>query len=330
MICKKTYNSIDLFKFIAAFLVVGIHTEPFSQIKILDMAFGSITRIAVPFFFAASAFFFYLKPVDFKRMLLYTKHIFLLYVIWYLIYLLAAVPQFIKNGNFGNEVLSSLQGFLFGYKHLWFLQALIIAMPLCFGLIRIFKNDGIVFAIAVSLLVFGLINSTYGNLFINYNFFGNIRNSNIFKLIGTRNGLFYAPVYIMIGKFFARKQFKVNLICSLFGVLGSFTSLVIEGFICVFVIKTTQTILWISVVPLTFFVFQFLLHISLRDRNVFLSMRKTSVIIYTLHPLIISLFAFIDKPFLRFVIVLIITTFFAFLLYKISMIPKYKLMKKLY
>ena len=55
---KEQINSaIDITKLIMAVLVIGIHTEPFHANVWLDRGFGIITRLCLPFFFVASAYF---------------------------------------------------------------------------------------------------------------------------------------------------------------------------------------------------------------------------------------------------------------------------------
>lgn len=76
--------TIDIMKFLMAILVVGIHTSPFSFKIWLDRGFGIITRLCVPFFFATSAYYFFLRERSLKSYLL---RILELYVIWSLIYL---------------------------------------------------------------------------------------------------------------------------------------------------------------------------------------------------------------------------------------------------
>ena len=59
----RYYGAVDWARFVAAMVIVGIHTEVFCQISLLDMGFGVISRLAVPLFFIISAFFFFSKPL---------------------------------------------------------------------------------------------------------------------------------------------------------------------------------------------------------------------------------------------------------------------------
>lgn len=58
---SSNHTFIDIFKFIAALLVVAIHTTPLEDISAKGNFYfeNMLCRIAVPFFFAASGFFFF-------------------------------------------------------------------------------------------------------------------------------------------------------------------------------------------------------------------------------------------------------------------------------
>lgn len=52
---SKTYNGLDLLKFIMALFVVMIHVKPNSHSEVLTMMFDPILSIAVPIFFVLSS-----------------------------------------------------------------------------------------------------------------------------------------------------------------------------------------------------------------------------------------------------------------------------------
>lgn len=99
-------QTIDVFKMLCAILIVSIHIRPFlSFSKTLDFFEGDIVaRIAVPFFYATSSFFFFGKILfseqrkiikckeNSLRLIKYLKRILLLYIIWSGIYLLWQIP----------------------------------------------------------------------------------------------------------------------------------------------------------------------------------------------------------------------------------------------
>ena len=56
---NESYSGIDYFRFIAALLIVAIHTSPLSSFSAMgDFIFTRIiARVAVPFFLVTSGFF---------------------------------------------------------------------------------------------------------------------------------------------------------------------------------------------------------------------------------------------------------------------------------
>lgn len=52
---SKTYNGLDLLKFIMALFVVMIHVKPNAHLEILTTVFNPILSIAVPIFFVLSS-----------------------------------------------------------------------------------------------------------------------------------------------------------------------------------------------------------------------------------------------------------------------------------
>lgn len=63
---KTTYNSMDVAKMAAAVFVVSIHSQPFTGLT-KDIVIDVFARLAVPFFFMASASLFFRKPADGNR-----------------------------------------------------------------------------------------------------------------------------------------------------------------------------------------------------------------------------------------------------------------------
>ena len=135
------YDSIDLTKFVLAFMVVLIHINPFSaEVNVVVMP---VLRLAVPLFFIISAFFFFTKVSvgkgatesdvvqAVKRAIGFTKRNLSLYFFWLAILI---VPVISLRGWFGHGILRGvfvlLQHFFFGSTFIasWYIMALIIAV----------------------------------------------------------------------------------------------------------------------------------------------------------------------------------------------------------
>lgn len=90
----RNYDAIDLMKFIAALLVVALHTDAFYDVNhtLYVMVCDGISRLAVPFFFIASAFFLYLPnrgggTLSKERSIKYIKRLAVLYASWFIVYI---------------------------------------------------------------------------------------------------------------------------------------------------------------------------------------------------------------------------------------------------
>lgn len=147
------YPNLDLTKLGCALFVVVIHTSPLENISDLGHFYleNVIARIAVPLFFAISGFLFFgkLGYVDgrvartrenFSRLIKTTRKNILLYVIWSVIYLSIILPEWYDVGWWGwAAVRDWLHSFLFigSYYHLWYLLALILAIPALYLLLTV-------------------------------------------------------------------------------------------------------------------------------------------------------------------------------------------------
>ena len=102
------YNSIDILKFIASFFVIMIHVSLFSDVNAYLSLFisGGISRLAVPLYFLASAFFFYKKSCLLSKeqqkasAIKYTRRMAVLYIGWFIITLPKTIyERIIYNGK---------------------------------------------------------------------------------------------------------------------------------------------------------------------------------------------------------------------------------------
>lgn len=132
----KRNEFIDMMRIIGCIMVICIHSNPLTKISgILNFAVCQIiSRIAVPFFFVASGYFFAQKlySKDNNRNEKIKKYILKqinVYLIFSLIYCLFNIFIF-KTIQFDSikSILLFIREYLFiGYYHLWYLNALIIS-----------------------------------------------------------------------------------------------------------------------------------------------------------------------------------------------------------
>lgn len=146
---KKTYDIIDLLKWICSWFVVYIHMRPvLVDTPVLDAFIAQgITRIAVAFFFAVSMSFLFkkLKNSDDSKLTnrkilsRFVIHFFCLYIVWALIYYAYHIFYCWYNGvdytytPFGVILDFFARGV---HYHLWYLIATLYALPVVYLLWR--------------------------------------------------------------------------------------------------------------------------------------------------------------------------------------------------
>lgn len=275
------HAAIDITKLIMAYLVVAIHTEPFGFSFWLDKGFGIITRICVPFFFVASSYFFFQKNGDPVK---YIRRLGILYFVWSLIYLPFDLPV-LKEMSIGQIVEKY---FWIGNGHaLWYLCGSIIGFLIVWTLSRKLSPK-VVFAITVGLWVIGCLKSTYTPVM------ENVFSFTFSDRLGSRNGLFYASAYYALGLLIARKdvEYTKPQMKNIVGFTISAFLLCVESLILVYFFKTQQTILWFSVLPLTYNFFMIVksLQIPISHERAYFC-RKLSTLIYVMHCFIMYIFA---------------------------------------
>ena len=130
----KSYNSIDLVKFIWSLLIIVIHSQPLLEFSdAANYIFNSsVCRLAVPFFFIVSGFFFAngLEKTNNKQkyFLFYEKKLIILYLFWQIINLplniLIYVEKYPHAGVIKYVFLLCRTIFLCGNGVTWYILAM--------------------------------------------------------------------------------------------------------------------------------------------------------------------------------------------------------------
>ncbi|MFT4145941.1 MAG: serine racemase VanT catalytic subunit [Mobilitalea sp.] len=282
----KSYTGIDYFRFAAALLVVAIHISPLSSYNETGdfILTRIIARVAVPFFFMTSGFFLISKySCNAEKLGAFIKKTAFIYGIAIVIY----IPLNIYSGYFTQENLISnvIKDIVFDgtMYHLWYLPASIVGAAMAWFLVKQFGFKR-AFAIALILYFIGmfgdsyfgiaeklpLLNSAYGYLFEVSDY--------------TRNGIFYAPVFFVMGGIIAEKS--ISLGKAMAGLIVSFTLLLIEGAILHSFDLQRHDSMYITLIPCMYFLFTSLTHWRGYRISVF---RTSALIIYIIHPMIIVL-----------------------------------------
>ncbi|GFI10113.1 serine/alanine racemase [Lachnospiraceae bacterium] len=328
---KYFYPAIDRFKLLAAFLVIAIHTSPLTSLSpeadyILTRV---LARTAVPFFFMVTGYFVLPKALEDRTYgFAYLKRIGLIYLVSVVLYL----PVGIYAGHFkGAGIISVLKMiFLDGtFYHLWYLPALLLGFALLLLLLRAlpFKAAG---AVCVLLYLAGLFGDSYYGLIGEKTFVYTIYQGLFHIFEYTRNGLFYTPVFLLLGYAAARRRPSFALSIGALGV--SFGFLLGEGILLKLMETQRHDSMYLFLLPVMYFLFSALLEDCTGEQ------RKTfpkdlPLYIYLLHPLFIILVRggakvtrlsfFVDNSLLHYLAVAVSTLAGALILTKLStMLPK--------
>lgn len=162
---------IELLRGVCALLVIIIHTTPFKHsIDPAVRGFGELinvmARVAVPFFFLASGYFFAVRAKDspYAWAWRFTRKLLLIYLAWFCFYMLFDL-YWMHKPLFSWKRLIAFLGFYASpsgtsSRHLWFFPALIYAMIVTV-LARRFLRREIVFGLMILLFLAGNLPPVY-------------------------------------------------------------------------------------------------------------------------------------------------------------------------
>lgn len=283
---NTSYAGIDRFRFIAALLVVAIHTSPllsFSETGDFILT-RIIARTAVPFFLMTSGFFLitrYAKNAD--KLKSFIKSTLLIYLVSIVIY----IPINIYNGYFSEKDLlpNIIKDIVFDgtMYHLWYLPAAAIGAAIAWFAVRRF-NYTKAFVITSALYFIGLFGDSYYGIAEKISGVRGFYDL-IFQVSDyTRNGIFMAPVFFVIGGYLADKRRTDSFSKNICGLAVSFVLMLGEAMLLHHFDTQRHDSMYIFLIPCMFFLFSTLLHFT-GKRSIWL--RTSALIIYIIHPMMI-------------------------------------------
>ena len=295
---KRIYPAINSFKLLAALFVIMIHTSPLTSVS--PEADYVLTRIiartAVPFFFMVTGFFVLPKALkDTGRGLGYLRRIGLIYLASMALYFPVNIyaGQF-KGAGFGGILKMILTDGTF--YHLWYLPALLLGFALVWAGLKYLPLK-IVFPAAVLLYLAGLPGDSYYGFLPEGSVLQTIYNGIFHVSSYTRNGLFYAPVFLVLG-YVISLQYReeenkgllrrpsFSLAAAGFGVCSAF--LLAEGILLKILNVQRHDSMYLFLVPLMYFLFRLLLDGKGPDPMKRLP-GDLPLLIYVLHPMFLIL-----------------------------------------
>lgn len=323
----RQYDGIDVFRIIAAVLIVAIHTYPLLSINEFSntLVVHVILRIAVPFFLMTTGYFlipklFLHKEAGFAPIRMFVIRTLVLYGIACVIY----IPIAIYSGLYHDVDLvpTLLRNVLIDgtFYHLWYLPAAITAVLVVYGLSR-FLSLRSVMMVSVILYIIALMGDSYYGIATQVPAIAWFYERLFTVITFTRNGFFYAPIFLMLGcvMFFQQKKYQLSDRTILIGGIISFVLLITEGILLIHVASPRHDASYISLIPLMYFLF---LAIERKKGKRSQFLRDTSLWVYIIHPLMIIVLRgvarslglwgiLVDNSVMRFVMVTIMSLIFA-------------------
>lgn len=304
----ENYNALDLAKFIFAFMIVAIHIAPESSTDttVKFILLHIISRVAVPFYFACSGFFF-IKRLSFsngkitnsgenrKKLLIYCKRLALLYVLWSALYLLWQIPQWHQAGILTPHMFLDffISFFLDGsYYHLWYLLATLFAIPALYLFLSVVKFKFLA-AAGICLYLIGVFSYSYG--WIDLPAIAAVgRIAGFMRIFGI--ALFRAFPFVAVGILTEKYHIHLRTRTSALLALLCLALCAAEAFLLKsFTENQTNFSYLFFTLPTAFFVFHTLkgCKIGQRRNMPYRTLRQMSTFIYCVHPLVLNLLGLI-------------------------------------
>ena len=286
MSSRKGYIGIDYFKFVAAFLVIAIHTSPLATFTengdfILTRIIASV---AVPFYFMTSGFFQISKyAYNTDRLRAFLKKVAVIYGISICVY----IPLNVYNQYFSRDsLLPNLMKDIFfdgTMYHLWYLPASMFGAVIAWTLVR---KTGFYKALGITILLYvvGVFGDSYYGVVCNIPTIQRIYNHMFEMFDYTRNGLFFAPVFFVMGGMIADKVDRISRKKCVVGLSISILLMLAEGMVLHIFDLQRHDSMYFVLLPCMYFLFNLLIQLQGQRKE---RLRTMALAIYIIHPMVI-------------------------------------------
>lgn len=300
---NKRYYSIDIIKFVCACLVVGVHTQVFTDVSqiLSNVVTGSFGRMCVPFFSCVSGYFFIKAEIEGKKPL---KHQILNLLKYYLIFSFIYLIWDYLNGNFSamnfETIVSTIikRFVLYGtYYHLWFFPCIILSLIIIHFAVKMHMTRPLMILSLVGYVFAAL---TYGWYEIGQSFIPGLNRlmewfdfEYIRRFCGVTLPFSALGMFIIRTRTYWTAHFHGRILW--IGWLVSIIANVIETSFVLNADISHGTTVTFSLLPVVYFTFMMGLRYPMANRDrVGKFCRNISILMYGLHPLILEI---IEKVF---------------------------------
>lgn len=333
---KKDYSGIDIFKFFMAISVVAIHVEIFKDFgnKIISNILFNLLDLAVPYFFIASGFFFFLKinlaisNVQKNEVFnLYIRRVIELYIFWTCLYLPITIWSFFKNDApfhwdatyfLFNVILVGENYFSWS---LWYLLSIFYSLSLLYYLqSQDFQVKNIVIICLLFYLAYVSLTYIYSQDSSTYLM---ILIKKITKGFFNNGKLFSGMIYLFIGYLFANDKIHISNNKSLFIFIFSFIIYYLR-------VPFISQIIFIF---MPIIVFKWSLMVNIKSKINGYMFRKLSTVIYFTHMIVFFIIThffpkFSSSNFILFFISISVPILFTYIVIKFE--KKVSLFRKIF
>lgn len=278
----ESLGGFDRFRVPAALLVIAIHTGPLLSLngEANYLLTDILARIAVPFFFSVSGWFLVPRLLREGRAALipFVKKLLLLYGAAALLYL----PLNLYNHTLEESGFALLRDVFFNgtFYHLWYFPALVLGACLVYGLLRIL---GPRWAWLPALLLYaaGLLGDSYFGLTAALPPLRAGYEALFLLFDYTRNGLFFPPVFLLLGGWLALRPARRSAAWYGAGLLLSLALLTAEGLLVQRLALARFDALYLCLPLCVGFLLRWLQRLSLPSAP---ALRGWAAAVYVLHP----------------------------------------------
>lgn len=288
----KEYGGLDDFRMVAAFLVVAIHTSPLLTFTETGDFFLTriLARIAVPFFFMVSGFFVLKAGNTGRKVRKFMEKTAILYGISILLYMpLNLYNHYFQMEDFWKNFLKDI--FFDGtFYHLWYLPAAIEGIAIAYFLLKKHGKKGALF-VSLILYLIGLLGDSYYGMIKGIPVLSGLYEGIFSVSAYTRNGIFFAPVFFVMGSIWAEKLSEVkgrsqhiSLVVPAAGLAECFLAMTAEGMLLRRFSIQRHDSMYVMLLPVMYFLFWLLAALPLKGNPL---LRKIAMLIYIIHPYMI-------------------------------------------
>ncbi|MCC8015593.1 MAG: acyltransferase [Eubacterium sp.] len=279
-----------MLKLTLAYIILARHlAQGFSDAGTLThvLIVNTISTIGVPTFFIVSGFLLYRNGTPkHKHVISQIKRILLLYLVWSIIYLPLNIRGILISENKINGVREYFQNVVFSgsYYHLWYLPALAVGIGLVYWLRKAVHNKKVILIILIALFVIGLFGDSW-------NCWNIVSVESVFAIyrkifVTTRNGLFFAPIFVYIGELIAERTESFSRKNAVIGLTAGCVLLFIESYLlyCSAPDKVNNMMLSTLLISPALVV----LCVSKISEKGYPTLRGASTVVFCIHPWVIT------------------------------------------